>query len=277
MSLQAKRERVKAAMQHAWSGYRTHSFGSDELRPLKKEGWNRWGGYGITLVDSLDTLWMMGMKKEFAEAREWVASSLNYSSVDRSTNDGFVSVFETTIRGLGGLLGAFTVSKDTIFREKARELGTRLLPAFKTPSGLPMSTINLATGHAHIVKNRLNSHVPHVVALSEVGTLQLEMKYLSEITGDPSFRAAADKALDVVLARGDVYDGLYPIHLDASLSDRPVTNLTGVAAFADSFYEYLLKLWLHSGKREERYRVAYDNAVEGIHERYTKNSILRLI
>lgn len=272
LSLEAKKLRVKAAMQRAWNGYRTHAFGSDELRPLKREGWNRWGGYGITIIDSLDTLWMMGMKKEFAEAREWVASSLDYSRVDESTNGGWVSVFETTIRGLGGLLGAFALSQDKVFLDKARELGTRLLPAFKTPSGMPLSTIKLSTGEAHVVKYRLNGQVEYGVALSEVGTLQLEMKYLSEITGDPKFQSAADKAFNVVLERGDVYDGLYPIHLDASLSSAPVTNMTGVAAFADSFYEYLLKLWLQSGKRDEKYRVAYDKAVDGIHKRLLHES-----
>ena len=50
--------------------------GRDELKPLSKSGSDNWGGMGVTLVDSLDTLWIMGMKDEFNEARDWVAKSL---------------------------------------------------------------------------------------------------------------------------------------------------------------------------------------------------------
>lgn len=30
------------------------------------------GGMGTTLVDSLDTLWLMGLRNEFYEGRDWV-------------------------------------------------------------------------------------------------------------------------------------------------------------------------------------------------------------
>ena len=58
---------VKGAMQHAWQNFRQHAWGRDELRPLSVQGVDRWGGYGVTLVDALDTLWLMGLKTEFQE------------------------------------------------------------------------------------------------------------------------------------------------------------------------------------------------------------------
>jgi mannosyl-oligosaccharide alpha-1,2-mannosidase len=64
---------------------------------------------GVTLVDSLDTLWLMGMKEEFSRAREWVAKSLTFDHA------GTVSTFETTIRELGGLLSAYDLSGDKVF------------------------------------------------------------------------------------------------------------------------------------------------------------------
>ena len=162
---------------------------------------HRWGAYGTTLVDSLDTLWIMGMEQEFKEARDWVAQSLDYSKADEKVPK--VSVFETTIRSLGGLLGAYSLSQDRVFLTKAQDLGKRLLPAFATPSGLPTSDINLATGEATIPQFRLLGSAQHAVPLSEAGTLQLEMRYLSQASGDPSFARAADKALDVILSRGE--------------------------------------------------------------------------
>ena len=80
---------------------------------------------GTTLVDSLDTLWLMDMKDEFWEGRDWVRDHLDHDHV------GQVSVFETTIRSLGGLLAAYDMSDDKVFLDKALDLGTRLAHAFE--------------------------------------------------------------------------------------------------------------------------------------------------
>ena len=67
-----------AGMRHAWAGYRAHAWGRDELKPISAHGQDNWGGMGVTLVDSLDTLWLMGMIEEFNEAKEWVCSCCAY-------------------------------------------------------------------------------------------------------------------------------------------------------------------------------------------------------
>jgi len=64
--------RIKAAMQHTWRGYEEKAFGADELKPRSGRPQNNWGGMGMTLLDSLDVLWIMGMQEEFARARDWV-------------------------------------------------------------------------------------------------------------------------------------------------------------------------------------------------------------
>lgn len=89
---------IKKAMQFAWAGYEQYAFGMDEIKPESMTGSNGWGGFGTTLVDSLDTLWLMGMKDEFQRARDWVRDSLN------NDRNHVVSFFETTIRSVGGLL-----------------------------------------------------------------------------------------------------------------------------------------------------------------------------
>ena len=43
-------------------------------------------------------------------------------------------------------------------------------------------------------------------------------------------------------------------------------------AFSDSFYEYLLKLWLMGGKTDTTMRATYDAAVQGIHKRLINRS-----
>lgn len=103
---------VVTAFKHAWKGYKNYAWGFDELKPLSK-GYNTWFDLGLTLVDSLDTMWLMGLKEEFQEARDWVANKL----IIEQNRD--VNLFETTIRVLGGLLTAFHFTDDQIFLEKA--------------------------------------------------------------------------------------------------------------------------------------------------------------
>ena len=67
-----RRSFIVDAMKHAWSGYKMFAFGHDELLPVSRKGTDPWGGMGTTLVDSLDTLWLMGLKDEFYEGRDWV-------------------------------------------------------------------------------------------------------------------------------------------------------------------------------------------------------------
>ena len=74
-------------------------------------------------------MYIMNLKTEFKEARDWVDNSLDFS-IDKDVN-----LFETTIRVLGGLLSAYHLSKDNVFLEKATDVGTRLMGSFTSPSG----------------------------------------------------------------------------------------------------------------------------------------------
>ena len=132
-----RQEAVVAAFTHAWDGYKRYAWGHDHLKPISKSGQN-WFGLGLTIVDSLDTMYMMGLDEEFDRARDWVEHSLSFSDKDKDVN-----LFETTIRVLGGLLSTFHLSGDKIFLEKAKGLGDRLMGAFSSPSGIPYSDVNL--------------------------------------------------------------------------------------------------------------------------------------
>ncbi|KAJ1672465.1 Mannosyl-oligosaccharide 1,2-alpha-mannosidase IB, partial [Spiromyces aspiralis] len=121
----SRRDAVKQAMQHAWEGYRRYAFDSDELQPLSKTSTNNWGGWEMTILDSLDTLYVMGMMDEFVEAREKV----NNIDFRNTATGGPISFFETTIRALGGLISAYDLSGDKIFLEQAQVLADSLSTA----------------------------------------------------------------------------------------------------------------------------------------------------
>eukprot|EP00968_Pinguiococcus_pyrenoidosus_P029455 scaffold8580_cov286-Pinguiococcus_pyrenoidosus.AAC.1 len=240
-------ERVRDAMRHAWQGYRKYAWGKDEVRPQSASWQNNWGSMGVTLVDSLDTLWLMDLHKEFQEARDWVASRLSFARA------GEVSVFETTIRELGGLLSAYDLSGDRVFLEKAQTLGDLLLPAFETSSGIPVGRIFLGRDSPSRLRGAGRSSI-----LAEVGTLQVEFRYLSKATGNPIYAQKANRVFD--LLEGKDTDGLYGVHV--STQTGSVSGKVTFGALGDSFYEYLLKVWLQGGKKESTYRKMYDRAVD---------------
>lgn len=131
-----RQKKVTEAFLHAWKGYKKHAWGKDELRPLSKTS-TSWFNLGLTIIDSLDTIYIMNLSEQFKEARDWVENFLNLNS------DRYNNLFEITIRILGGLLSAFHLSADKVFLEKAYDLSNRTLVAFQTKSFIPLSDINL--------------------------------------------------------------------------------------------------------------------------------------
>lgn len=133
---EAKLSVIRQAFEHAWSGYKKYAWGKDELSPVSANYRNPFNGWGATLVDSLDTLWIMGYKKEFEEAAAAVRQ-IDFTTSIRAD----IPLFETTIRYLGGLLAAYDVSKAQyrVFLDKAVELAEVLMGAFDTPNHMPVT------------------------------------------------------------------------------------------------------------------------------------------
>eukprot|EP00698_Gefionella_okellyi_P012129 TRINITY_DN3238_c0_g1_i2.p1 TRINITY_DN3238_c0_g1~~TRINITY_DN3238_c0_g1_i2.p1 ORF type:complete len:551 (+),score=95.88 TRINITY_DN3238_c0_g1_i2:78-1655(+) len=252
---------VKEAFLHAWKGYRQYAWGYDELRPLTNSAHN-WlgGGLGATIVDSLDTLLIMGLDDEFADAREWIATKLNF---DLNTE---VSVFETCIRVLGGLEAAYDLTNDAMFLEKAREIGDRLSFAFNTSSGIPWASINLVTHSGSSPGWTGGSSI-----LAEMGTMQLEYMHLAHHTGRDWYREKADKVINILDKLTKPTKGLYPMYLNPH-SGQFSTGSTSFGALGDSFYEYLLKQWLFTGKQEPKFKRMYDEVMEGVLANLIKKS-----
>lgn len=58
---------MREAFRHAWRGYRDHAWGHDELKPISKS-FGEWFGLGLTLIDALDTMWILGLKEGMVSA-----------------------------------------------------------------------------------------------------------------------------------------------------------------------------------------------------------------
>ena len=171
---------VKAEFLHAWNGYKKYAWGHDDLKPLSKS-YKDW--YGETLlmtpVDSLDSLILLGFKTEAKRTRKYITENLAFDK------DIYVQNFEITIRILGGLLSAYQLTNDKKLLALADDLGTRLLPVFDSPTGLPYRYVNLKTGKTK----------GEVTNPAETGTLLIEFGTLAKLTKKPIFYDKAKRAL----------------------------------------------------------------------------------
>eukprot|EP00245_Coleochaete_scutata_P018024 TRINITY_DN916_c0_g1_i1.p1 TRINITY_DN916_c0_g1~~TRINITY_DN916_c0_g1_i1.p1 ORF type:complete len:650 (-),score=125.40 TRINITY_DN916_c0_g1_i1:823-2772(-) len=249
-----RQDAVKEAMVHAWKAYETYAWGFDELQPQSRRGTNTFGSLGATVVDSLDTLFIMGLEEQFNHAKEWIASSLDFNKHYTA------STFETTIRVLGGLIAAYDLSGDSVFLDKAVDLADRLSQAFETPTGIPYNRINLAGGGGHN-----EGWTGGGSTLSEFGTEQLEFIGLSQRTGNPKYAQKVEKVIRQVRESAFPPDGLVPIYVSPH-SGRAVNSKIQLGAMGDSFYEYLLKVWVQGGKTSTvtMYREMWEQSMEGM-------------
>ncbi|KAG9146800.1 hypothetical protein Leryth_005127 [Lithospermum erythrorhizon] len=240
-------------MVHAWSSYEKYAWGHDELQPQTKNGIDSFGGLGATLIDALDTLYIMGLHEQFQKAKDWVANSLDFNK------DYDASVFETTIRVVGGLISAYDLSGDKMFLAKATDIADRLLPAWDTPTGIPYNIINLKGGRPHN-----HGWAGGDSILADSGTEQVEFIALSQRTGDSKYQRKAEKVI-LELNKTFPADGLLPIYIDPDTGSASYSTIT-FGAMGDSFYEYLLKVWIQGNKMPvlKHYRDMWEKSMKGL-------------
>lgn len=217
-------KQVKAEFMHAWNGYKKYAWNHDDLKPLSKS-YKDW--YGETLlmtpVDSLDTLYLLGFKKEADATRKHITANLSFEK------DVYVQNFEITIRLLGGLLSSYQMTNDKKLLALAEDLGTRLLPVFDSPTGLPYKYVNLKTGKT---KGEISNP-------AETGTLLIEFGTLSKLTKKPVFYEKAKRALvETYKRRSEI--GLVGTRINV-VSGEWTNTESHISAEIDSYYEYLLK------------------------------------
>lgn len=270
------RDEAKTMFYHAYKSYLS-TYPADEVLPISCRGRFRQvedssdiddsiGNFSLTLVDSLDTLVMMGDIPEFDTALKRIIKDLDFDT------NIIVSVFETNIRMLGGLLSAHILAKsiqdesDMSIRhlnvttrqqlswyksemlDLAEDLGRRLLPAFDTKTGIPHPRVNLKHG---LNTEELKSVVETCTACA--GSLILEFATLSRLTGDSIYEDKARRALDSLWNHRHQSTDLVGTVLNID-SGEWVRRESGVGAGSDSYYEYLLKAYILLGDPEYLHR-----------------------
>ncbi|EDW29998.1 GL15936 [Drosophila persimilis] len=265
-TLEERRQKIKEMMEHAWHNYKLYAWGKNELRPLSQRphSGSIFGSYdlGATIVDGLDTLYIMGLENEYREGRDWIERKFSLDNISAE-----LSVFETNIRFVGGMLTLYAFTGDPLYKEKGTACGpTKLLPAFQTPTGIPYALVNTKSGMA---KNYGWASGGSSI-LSEFGTLHLEFAYLSDITGNPLYRERV-QTIRQVLKEIEKPKGLYPNFLNPKTGKWGQLHMS-LGALGDSYYEYLLKAWLQSGQTDEEAREMYDEAMVAIMDKMVRTS-----
>ncbi|KAK0644010.1 glycoside hydrolase [Cercophora newfieldiana] len=250
-----RQDAVKRTFVRCWESYKTRAWMSDEIAPISGGARNPFGGWAATLVDSLDTLWIMGLRQDFGLA---VAAAANISFETATIDE--VNVFETNIRYLGGFLSAYDLSGDKRLLRKAKEVGDMLYAAFDTPNRLPITRWRMR----EVAQAQGASQVAHDnVLLAEMGSFSMEFTRLSILTGDPKWFDAAQRISDIFEAQQDstALPGMWPLVVNAKDGVFNQGDSFTLGAMADSTYEYLPKTYALSGGRLGGYKTMYEKAM----------------
>lgn len=231
-----KLEDVKAAFLASWNGYKNKAWTQDELTPLSGSYRNPFCGWAATLVDSLDTLWIMGLKEEFEEATN-VVKNIDFTISNRPD----LPLFEVVIRYLGGLIAAHDLTSGTyrVLLEKAEELAEVLMGAFDTPNRMPMTEylwkpyVCLSILKPRCLQpNRTFASQPHRaltrVVLAELGSLSVEFTRLAQLTRKSKYYDAIARITNELESwqNNTELPGLWPKKVDASGCKKPDMILT---------------------------------------------------
>ena len=251
--MEERRGMVKEVFERCWNSYKTRAWMHDELAPLSGDKKDPFGGWAATLVDSLDTLWIMGMKDDFEKATVAVLGiNFSHSLLER------INVFETTIRYLGGFLSAYDLSGDKRLLDKAVEVGEMLYVAFDTPNRMPI------TQWDHEKAKTEPQEGSEGVNVAEIGSLCLEFTRLSQLTQNMKWFDAVQRITDV-FARDQnktKLPGMWPLAVNARMADFSQGDFFTLGGMADSVYEYLPKMYALLGGLLPQYKDLYERSMD---------------
>lgn len=247
---------VHSMLEHALLGYFGEAFPFDAHVVPQRVGVNTQGSLYTTLIDCLDTLAITNHTATFMTSVRWIVQNVINFDLDQK-----VSVFETILRILGGLLSAHLMIEEGImpqryfFDEKGKEpeefvyrgellilatdLMDRLLPAFLTSSGIPVRYFNLHSGFIPKAENEVSN--------SEIGTCTIEMMLLSHFTGNPQYREVAERGVKKLLLSEDKKNKVFATRFTTNGLPH-AENFVTIGGGQDSTIEYFLKYHMLSGK-----------------------------
>ncbi|KAI0471632.1 glycoside hydrolase family 47 protein [Xylariaceae sp. FL0804] len=252
--LEGRRGEVADAFSKSWDSYKARAWMFDELAPVSGAPRNTFGGWAATLVDALDTLWIMGMEDDFHDAVAAVAR-IDWSATEETA----CNFFETTIRHLGGLLSAYDLSREGVLLQKAVELGDMLLMAFDTPSRMPPFWLDFDRARRGLLRPGTND--PSASSTSS----GLEFTRLAQLTGESKYYDAVDRVTRVLdrAQNSTSMPGMWPTLIDMEGLRFEGLDFT-LGALADSLYELLPKMFIILGGLEPVYEKMYRDAMGAV-------------
>ncbi|KAK4209482.1 glycosyl hydrolase, partial [Rhypophila decipiens] len=264
----SRQKAVKDAFLRSWDAYKSHAWLADELSPVSGRPKKTFAGWSATLIDSLDTLYIMDLADEFQLAAA-AAVQIDWANTSGDTS---CNLFETTIRYLGGLLSAYDLSGEAALLQKAKELGDMLLVAFDTPNRLPPFWLNFED--ARRGKQVAGFNDPS----ASPGSLSLEFTRLAQLTGQDEYFDAISRVTDFLdeTQNQTRIPGMWP-RLINFRAEKVTDSGFSLGALADSLYEYLVKMVLLLGDgtgideslsegEGARYRRMYKEAIKVVEE-----------
>ncbi|KAB5593643.1 Mannosyl-oligosaccharide alpha-1,2-mannosidase [Ceratobasidium theobromae] len=214
----------------AYRDYKAYAWGNDSLAPLSRTFTNDRNGWGATIVDSMSTMKIMGLTDLFEEAVRF-SSKIDFS---QSKTSDKVSLFESTIRYLAGLISAYELGgkrkEDWVLISRARELGDKLVHAWVGLNDFPYNNIDFAT----------NQPVVETSGIAVAGTLVLEWSKLTDYTGNKTYRELAEKSMRRVGTNNSPLPGLPAQGIDPT-TGQPIGDYITWGGGSDSYFEYLIK------------------------------------
>lgn len=229
----AKAESIREAFYHAYQSYRKLCWAFDELKPISKSCKNTLHA-GLTIVDSITTLYIMNFTEDYEEARNFIANDFHPS--------GKWSVFEFVIRFIGGFISIYQMTHDQLYLDKAIECADAIFPVFNQETGMYSSSFKLSTNSkGKLVATQLSSWKMN---LAEVGTYQLEFLTLTALTGDKKYMDLALKLYKRLWKDNPNYTILVDPTENQRQTNRLIDGQRHLGGAADSYYEYIIKTYL---------------------------------
>ena len=203
--------------------------------------------------------------------KDIVNQIINYVPyIDWSSTSTSVSLFETTIRYLGGMLSGYDFLSGPLAHladdpanvaallSQSINLANNLSYAFETPTGIPYNLLNLSTRRVTAEPN----------GLATVGTLILEWTRLADLTGNRTYASLVNRAESYLLApspeAAEPFPGLLGTYIDP-VSGQFLDAQGGWIGGDDSFYEYLIKMYVYDparyGALKERWIAAAESTI----------------
>ncbi|KAJ9662745.1 hypothetical protein H2198_001194 [Neophaeococcomyces mojaviensis] len=250
-----RRRKIKATLEKSWKNYRQQAWLQDELRPVKGGGSETNSGWATTMINTLDTLWIMGLKKEFREAVRVVKDLDWMATTEQSCN-----MFRTATQQLGGLLSAYDLSKDSVLLTKAIELGEILYTGFDTENHMPVSELHFEKARAGQLVLDGQQSPAHALGLS------LEFTRLTQLTGDNKYYDAVARVADVMYENQNYtkLPGLWPASVDLQNNIYNHDNTFTLGASSGMMYRTILNMYTLLRGGEPMYEDMYLGAVDTI-------------